>query len=51
MTPTRLLMLGTLLLAPPLVAQDPVGIDFSGGTIIVVKFDQAVTEDQVRQAS
>ena len=28
----------------------PVGIDFSGGTIIVVKFDQDVTEDQVRQA-
>ena len=28
----------------------PVGIDFSGGTIIVVKFDQDVTEDQVRRA-
>ena len=28
----------------------PVGIDFSGGTIVVVKFDQAVTEDQVRDA-
>ena len=28
----------------------PVGIDFSGGTIVVVKFDQAVTEDQVRRA-
>ena len=28
----------------------PVGIDFSGGTIIVVKFDEDVTEDQVRQA-
>ena len=28
----------------------PLGIDFSGGTIIVVKFDQDVTEDQVRQA-
>jgi len=28
----------------------PVGIDFSGGTIVVVKFDQDVTEDQVRQA-
>jgi preprotein translocase subunit SecF len=28
----------------------PVGIDFSGGTIVVVKFDQAVTEDQVRGA-
>ena len=29
----------------------PVGIDFSGGTIVVVKFDQDVTEDQVRQAA
>lgn len=29
MTPTRLLTLGVLLLAPPLAAQDPVGIDFS----------------------
>jgi preprotein translocase subunit SecF len=28
----------------------PVGIDFSGGTIVVVKFDQTVTEDQVRSA-
>ena len=28
----------------------PLGIDFSGGTIIVVKFDQQVTEDQIRQA-
>ncbi|MDA1185421.1 MAG: protein translocase subunit SecF [Acidobacteria bacterium] len=28
----------------------PVGIDFSGGTIVVVKFDADVTEDQVRQA-
>ena len=28
----------------------PLGIDFSGGTIIVVKFDQEVTEDQVRRA-
>jgi len=28
----------------------PMGIDFSGGTIVVVKFDQEVTEDQVRQA-
>ena len=28
----------------------PVGIDFSGGTIVVVKFDQLVTEDQVRRA-
>lgn len=26
------------------------GIDFSGGTIVIVKFDQAVTEDQVRRA-
>jgi preprotein translocase subunit SecF len=26
------------------------GIDFSGGTIVIVKFDQAVTEDQVRGA-
>lgn len=29
MTPTRLVTLGVLLLAPPLAAQDPVGIDFS----------------------
>ena len=28
----------------------PLGIDFSGGTIVIVKFDQPVTEDQVRQA-
>jgi preprotein translocase subunit SecF len=28
----------------------PLGIDFSGGTILVVKFDQPVTDDQVRQA-
>ena len=28
----------------------PLGIDFSGGTIIVVQFDQTVTEDQVRRA-
>ena len=28
----------------------PLGIDFSGGTIVVVKFDQAVTEQQVRAA-
>jgi preprotein translocase subunit SecF len=28
----------------------PLGIDFSGGTIIVVKFDQPVTEQQVRSA-
>jgi preprotein translocase subunit SecF len=28
----------------------PVGIDFSGGTIVVVKFDQDVTEEQVREA-
>lgn len=28
----------------------PLGIDFSGGTIVVVKFDQDVTEDQVRRA-
>ena len=28
----------------------PLGIDFSGGTIIVVKFDQQVTEAQVHQA-
>jgi preprotein translocase subunit SecF len=28
----------------------PLGIDFSGGTIVTVKFDQAVTEDQVRRA-
>jgi preprotein translocase subunit SecF len=28
----------------------PLGIDFSGGTIVVVRFDQPVTEDRVRQA-
>jgi preprotein translocase subunit SecF len=28
----------------------PLGIDFSGGTIVVVQFDQAVSEDQVRNA-
>jgi preprotein translocase subunit SecF len=28
----------------------PLGIDFSGGTILVVKFEQPVTDDQVRQA-
>jgi preprotein translocase subunit SecF len=28
----------------------PLGIDFSGGTIQVVKFDQPVSDDQVRQA-
>ena len=28
----------------------PLGIDFSGGTIVVVKFEQPVTEDQVRNA-
>jgi preprotein translocase subunit SecF len=28
----------------------PLGIDFSGGTIVVVKFDQPVSEDQVRRA-
>ncbi len=28
----------------------PLGIDFSGGTIVVVKFDQPVSDDQVRQA-
>ena len=28
----------------------PLGIDFSGGTSVIVKFDQAVTEDQVRGA-
>ena len=26
----------------------PLGIDFAGGTVIVVKFDQPVTDDQVR---
>src|SRR5688500_2341513 len=28
----------------------PLGIDFSGGTNIVVKFEQPVSEDQVRKA-
>jgi len=28
----------------------PLGIDFSGGTIVVVKFKQPVSDDQVRQA-
>ena len=28
----------------------PLGIDFSGGTIVVVKFEQPVTDDQVRTA-
>jgi preprotein translocase subunit SecF len=28
----------------------PLGIDFSGGTLVVVGFDQAVSEEQVRQA-
>ena len=28
----------------------PLGIDFSGGTIVIVQFDQAVSEDQVRRA-
>src|SRR5688500_10863256 len=28
----------------------PLGIDFSGGTMLVVEFDQAVTLDQVRGA-
>ena len=28
----------------------PMGIDFSGGTIVVVKFDQPVSEQQVRSA-
>jgi preprotein translocase subunit SecF len=27
----------------------PLGIDFSGGTIVVVKFEQPVSDDQVRQ--
>src|SRR5262245_7613676 len=26
----------------------PLGIDFSGGTIVLVKFDKPVTDDQVR---
>ncbi len=28
----------------------PLGIDFSGGTLVIVQFEQAVTEDQVREA-
>jgi preprotein translocase subunit SecF len=28
----------------------PLGIDFSGGTVVVVQFDQAVSEEQVRAA-
>jgi preprotein translocase subunit SecF len=28
----------------------PLGIDFSGGTIVILKFEQAVSEDQVRTA-
>ena len=28
----------------------PLGIDFSGGTILVVQFEQPVSDDQVRQA-
>ena len=28
----------------------PLGIDFSGGTIVLVKFQQPVTDDQVREA-
>ncbi len=28
----------------------PLGVDFSGGTIVVLKFDQPVTEDAVRNA-
>src|SRR5678816_2127409 len=28
----------------------PLGIDFSGGTQIIVKFDQAVSLDQIREA-
>ncbi|HYB94316.1 MAG TPA: protein translocase subunit SecF [Vicinamibacterales bacterium] len=28
----------------------PLGIDFTGGTIVVVKFEQPVSDDQVRQA-
>ena len=29
----------------------PLGIDFTGGTLVVVKFDQRVTEDAVRKGS
>jgi preprotein translocase subunit SecF len=28
----------------------PLGIDFSGGTLVIVQFERAVTEDQVRNA-
>jgi len=28
----------------------PLGIDFSGGTLVIVQFEQAVSEDQVRDA-
>ena len=28
----------------------PLGIDFSGGTVMVVQFEQPVTDDQVRNA-
>ena len=28
----------------------PLGIDFTGGTIVVLKFDQAVSEDAIRSA-
>ncbi len=28
----------------------PLGIDFSGGTLVVVRFEQAVSEDQIRNA-
>src|SRR6185436_5243143 len=28
----------------------PLGIDFSGGTIVILKFEQPVAEDQVRAA-
>jgi preprotein translocase subunit SecF len=28
----------------------PLGIDFSGGTIVILKFEQPITEDQVRSA-
>ena len=38
---------GTALMA---VRGLPLGIDFSGGTIVIVRFDQAVSEEQVRGA-
>src|SRR5688572_11793739 len=28
----------------------PLGIDFSGGTLVIVQFEQPVTEDEVRNA-